>query len=112
MKATFAIVALFATAQAVKLEYEENERYPWGSPYSYAETQASNKEVAAAWKAIEEKKQDEEFEKIQKEKKDKEITDYVAKVQDWNADISNPEHNEFHPKHYTIVRDWRDKTNT
>ena len=67
MKVTLAIVALFATAQAVNLNkdaYEESERFPWGSPYSTAEIASTNQEVQAAWKIIEQRKVDAEYEEL------------------------------------------------
>ena len=105
MKFIFAIAALFVGANAVKLEYvdEQSQTYPWGTPYNYAEKQGSLGEVADAWKVIKQREEDAEFEKKQKFAEEKKITDYFSKVEDWNKDISNPSHNEFHPRKFEIV---------
>ena len=55
MKLSFALIALFAGANAVKLNYD-GESYPYGSPYSYAEQDNTNQEVAKAWDMIEQNK--------------------------------------------------------
>jgi len=61
------------------------------------------KEIQLAWKSIQDRKDDVMLKEIKEKKEQDEIKEYVAKVQEWNADIENPSHNEFYSKGFKIV---------
>ena len=103
MKQSIILAAFVGVISASRLTYE-GYQYPWGSPYSYAEEQATNREVREAWEMIEFKKNVADLEEKRSAAKRNSLIEDQKKIDEWNYDIIFPSH--IQGRKYEIADEW------